>query len=91
VLLFLLKLQKRALFVRELFLRVVHVSHYSFREKARKICCVAKERKKICQSSKKKEKKAEESREKREKKQKEFWNDESFFVQNWCEVSSSCF
>ena len=37
---------------------------------------------------KKKEKKAEESREKREKKQKEFWNDESFFVQNWCEVSS---
>ena len=49
---------------------------------------MAKERKKICQSSKKKEKKAEESREKREKKQKEFWNDESFFVQNWCEVSS---
>jgi len=44
VLLFLLKLQKRALFVRELF----HVvSHYYFREKERKICVAKKERKKI--------------------------------------------
>jgi hypothetical protein len=63
VLLFLLKLQKRALFVRELF-HVVRVSH--FREKERKICG---EERSLCFLGKKEKKSTAE----REKKQKE-WN-----------------
>jgi len=60
VLLFLLKLQKRALFVRELF----HVVSHYFREKERKMC-VAKKEEDLCLLGKK-EKKAE-SKEESEK------------------------
>jgi len=61
-----LKLQKRALFVRELF----HVSHYFRERKSGKFVWRKKERRSgVFQSSKKKKKK-QESREKRVKKQK---------------------
>jgi hypothetical protein len=69
VLLFLLKLQKRALFVRELF----HVVSHYFRERKSGKFVWRKKEEDLCVFEKK-EKKAE-SREKRVKKQKK-WNNE---------------